>query len=456
MPRLRSFAARLALTYAGLTTATVAVVLVAGRLIVGHQVIHGLDLLNAAEFTELADRFPPPTSANLDHVALETLREHTAIDASMYLFQVNGADGNVLFRSTNLGDEHLPVLPTDSAPRTAEVEEIGHVRIGWFRHGAIAIEVASPLAQTHELLSQQTWALFGLGLGVSLLSIGLGYAFSRIALRPVRAIEQTASRISAENFSARIPVPAGRDELSELARLLNHTFDRLENAFTQVRRFTAEASHELKTPLALARLHAEKLARTALADEQSAQVQATLAELQRLQKIIDDLLLLSRTDAGEMPLDRQLRNPHEFIAEFAEDAQALAEDRGLQFTLEANDSGSALFDAGWLRRALLNLLSNSLKFTPAGGTIGLGSTIENGLWRVVLTDEGPGVPATALERIFDRFVQLGERPAATSTEGAGLGLAIARSIVALHGGQIRAENRTDRSGLKVTIDLTAG
>ncbi len=455
MLRLRSFAVRLTLTYAALTTATVAVVLVAGRLIVGHQVVHGLDLLNTAEFVELADRLAPPRTHQLDAATLTVLGEHTAIDASMYLFQVNGDDGEVLFRSNNLGNERLPLLPAGSAPRTLEIEEIGSVRVSRFQHGAVAIQVASPLAQTQELLSQQTWALFGLGLGVSLASLGLGYAFSRWALRPVRAIEQTATRISAENFSARIPVPAGRDELSELARLLNHTFDRLESAFTQIRRFTAEASHELKTPLALARLHAEKLARAPLGEEQLAQAQAALAELQRLQKIIDDLLLLSRTDAGEMPLDRQRRNPHEFIAEFAEDAQALAEDRGLHFALAANDPGSALFDAGWLRRVLLNLLSNALKFTPAGGAIGLASTIENGSWRITLTDEGPGVPPAALERIFERFVQLGERPSGTS-EGSGLGLAIAHSIVALHGGRIWAENRTERRGLAVTIELPTG
>ncbi|HLP09100.1 MAG TPA: ATP-binding protein [Opitutaceae bacterium] len=454
MFRTRSFALRLALGYALLTTLTVAVVLVAGRFIVEHQVLHGLDLLNDAEFVELVDRFPTPPVVPLDERTLEILREHTAIDSSMYLFQVLAPDGAVLFRSSNLGPG---VLPQPEARRThysTTATPAGPIRLGNYTSGAVTIQVASPLEQTNEMLAQQTWALLALGVVVALLSIGLGYAFSRLVLRPVRAIEQTAARISAENLSERIPVPDARDELAELARLLNRMFARLEGAFTQVRRFTAEASHELKTPLALARLHAEKLARAPLAEDQAQQLQALLAELQRLQQIIDDLLLLSRTDAGEMPLARQEQNTAAFIAGFAEDAQALAEDRGLRFALAANDTGIGHFDSAWLRRVLLNLLSNALKFSPAGGALTLRSDHAAGTWRVLLEDEGPGVPPADLARIFDRFVQLGGRPSGGG-EGAGLGLAIARSIVALHGGRIWAENRTDRPGLRVTLELPA-
>lgn len=208
---LRSFATRLALTYALLTTATVAIVLVAGRLIVGHQVVHGLDLLNNAEFMELADRLPAPASAALDDRALKTLHEHTAIDSSMYFFQVGAPDGTILFRSANLGAHRLPTSSPATDPATADLPEIGPVRIGNYPYGAVHIQVASPLTQTHELLAQQTATLFALGVGVALLSVGLGYAFSRLVLRPVRAIEQTALRIGAENLSERIPVPAGRD-----------------------------------------------------------------------------------------------------------------------------------------------------------------------------------------------------------------------------------------------------
>jgi signal transduction histidine kinase len=442
------------LGYALLTTLTVAVVLVAGRFIVEHQVLHGIDLLNDAEFVELVDRFPSPLRTELDERTLEILREHTAIDSSMYLFQVIRPDGSVLFRSTNLGPGVLPPPEADRTHYVTSTVPTGPVRLGNYPYGAVTIQVASPLEQTNEMLAQQTWALLGLGVLVALFSIGLGYAFSRLVLQPVRAIEQTAARISAENLSERIPVPAGRDELAELASLLNRMFERLEGAFTQVRRFTAEASHELKTPLALARLHAEKLSRSPLAEDQAQQLQSLVTELQRLQKIIDDLLILSRTDAGEMPLNRQPQNTAAFISGFAEDAQALAEDRGLSFTLTANDPVAAQFDSAWLRRVLLNLLSNALKVSPAGGKLALRSSRVNGDWRLSLEDEGPGVPDSELKRIFERFVQLAGRPSGTS-EGAGLGLAIARSIIVLHGGRIWAENRSDRSGLRVTFELPA-
>jgi signal transduction histidine kinase len=456
MFRIRSFATRLAFTYALLTTATVGTALVAGRLVVSHQMIHGVDLLNAAEFEELRDRIEPPSQPSLSPHAMEALQNHAVLDAPIYRFQVCAPDGTVLFRSANLGSARLPPPHAKPGDHTARLKGIGPVRYGEYPLGAVRVQVASSLEQVDKLVEQQDRTLLGLGILVSVLSIGLGYAFSRLVLRPVRTIEQTAARIGAENLSERIPVPAGRDELAELALLLNRTFDRLEGAFTQVRRFTAEASHELKTPLALARLHAEKLARAPLPEEQLAQTHSLLAELQRLQKIIDDLLLLSRTDAGEMPLNRQPQSIHAFITEFAEDAQALAEDRGLRFTIAANQAGagSAVFDPAWLRRVLLNVLSNALKVSPPGGALTLTSEVGEHHWRVAIADEGPGVPPTEVERIFERFVQLAGRPSGAN-EGAGLGLAIARSIVLLHGGRIWAENRADRSGLRLVLELPA-
>lgn len=449
----RGFAGRLALTYAALTTATVVLVLVGGRLLIGRAMVRSIDLLNQAEFQELAARLPPPATPALDDRALGMLHEHTAIDAPMFYFQVHAAGGAVLFRSANLGDTTLPAGPEVAPPRFVRWHEGGRLRLGEYRLGAVHVQVASSLEQFEKLEAEQDRTLLLLGGGVALASLAIGLGFSRLVLRPVRAIAGTAARIGAADLSARIPVPEGRDELAQLVQLLNRTFGRLEEAFAQVRRFSGEASHELKTPLALARLHAEKLARSELAAADRETLAALTAELQRLQKIIDDLLLLSRSDAGEMALDRHPRPIAPFLAEFTDDALALAEDRGLRLVVAAREDGCANFDPAWLRRVLLNLLSNALKFSPAGGTLTLGSTVRSGVWALSLADEGPGVPPAELERIFERFVQLGGARAAG--DGAGLGLAIARSIVQRHDGCIRAVNRTDRSGLRIELELPA-
>ena len=455
MSHRRSFTTRLTLAYAAMVTATVVIVLVVGRIIVGHQLIRGLDLLNAAEFEEIRTHLTAPTTPALDETALTALREHTTIDSPMYFFQVCASDGRVLFRSANLGRNALP--PPAGRERTHSLllqPEPGPLRVGEFALGAVWIQIAGSQEAADTLLSRLTMTLLALTAVVAFGSLAVGYGVSRLALQPVRAIERTAAAIGAANLRERIPVPASRDELAELARLLNHMFDRIETAFTQVRRFTAEASHELKTPLALARLHAEQLARTELTAAQTVEAQALLEELGRLQKIIEDLLLLSRADAGEMPLNRQAHAAEAFVAEFAEDSRALAEDRGMRFVLAGNDPGAATFDPAWLRRVLLNLLSNALKFSAPGGTLTFSSTFAGGRWRLSLADEGPGVPPPELERIFERFVQLGGR-SAEAENGAGLGLAIARSITELHRGRLWAENRPDRSGLEVILEIPA-
>jgi signal transduction histidine kinase len=265
-------------------------------------------------------------------------------------------------------------------------------------------------------------------------------------------MQQSAQRISATNLSGRLPVPPGADEIANLARLLNELFARLEASFEQIKRFTADASHELKTPLSLIRLHAEKLARsTSLDEEARAQVNGQIEEITRLNRLVDNLLLLARADAGGLQLDLKRHDTAAYLSEFAEDATALAEDRGLRFALDQNERAFAAFDAVMIRQVLLNLLSNALRYSPSGGSIVLRSRVSKGAWEFILEDEGPGIPPAALESVFERFVRHGVAQPASPT-GSGLGLAIVRSIVEAHRGHVTARNRPGR-GLQVSVAL---
>ena len=146
----------------------------------------------------------------------------------------------------------------------------------------------------------------------------------------MRVIQETANRIRSDNLSERIPVPDVHDEISDLARLLNEMFDRLESSFNQVRRFSAEASHELKTPLSLVRLQAEKLLLDeGLTSEQQESVQVQMDEITRLEQIIEDLLFLSRAEAHVVKLSIRPTDPAEFLKTFLPDARVLAEHRGV-------------------------------------------------------------------------------------------------------------------------------
>jgi signal transduction histidine kinase len=244
-----------------------------------------------------------------------------------------------------------------------------------------------------------------------------------------------------------------QDEISNLARLLNEMFDRLELSFNQIRRFTAEASHELKTPLSLVRLHAEKLlVEGGLTPVQEESVQMQLEEIARLNKIIDELLFLSRAEAHAVRLDFRREDPAELLKLFEQDARALAEHRGMGFSVETAGRGLVDFDPKWLRQVLLNLLQNALNVSPPGGRVSLASVFTMDVWRVALEDQGPGVPAAQRERIFERFVRL-ETSVARETKGSGLGLAISRSIIGLHRGIIRAEAGHAGAGLRVIFEL---
>lgn len=450
---MRSITTRLTLVFAVIVTLTTALLLSLGGWLLANRMNDGLRLLHEAEFAEVRGRLGPEPAALAPAELGGRLRRHTEIDAALFFFQLRGRDGTVVFRSLNLGDTLLPPAGEDVEARgVALVEPHGRLLVSAFQAGPWQVQIASPLEMNDRLLAsyiQISVLLLALAL---VAGAGLGYGFTRLALRPVREIQQTASRIRADNLGERIPVPRARDEIAALAELLNQMFDRLETSFSQVRRFTADASHELKTPLALLRLHAEKLrARVAADPEAAAEAGELLEEADRLHRIIELLLFLAKADAGVLNPVIQTGNPQALVAELAEDAAALAEDRNIRFVLARNEAGCARFEPTLLRQLLLNLITNALRVSLAGSELRLESTCTAGVWRLQLCDAGPGLPAEQLERVFGRFVRY--EPTTGAASGHGLGLAICRSIADLHGGRIRAENRPDHHGLCLTVEL---
>lgn len=242
------------------------------------------------------------------------------------------------------------------------------------------------------------------------------------------------------------------DEVSDLARLLNEMFDRLERAFDQIRRFSQEASHELKTPLSLIRLHAEKMLQDGdLSPANAEAVLVQIEELARLNQIIDEMLFLSRAEARAIPFNMKPHDPGRFLDAFEQDAAALAEHTGRRFEAQHRGRGRVPFEEKWLRQVLLNVLTNALNASPPGGVIRLTSEVRPELWRVSLEDEGPGLTADQRQRIFERFVRFSTP--ASADRGSGLGLTISKSIIELHGGRIFAEPANGPHGLRVTFEI---
>jgi signal transduction histidine kinase len=250
-------------------------------------------------------------------------------------------------------------------------------------------------------------------------------------------------------------MPEGRDEMAALVRLLNRMFDRLESSFAQVKRFTAEASHELKTPLTLVRLNAEKLRAKFISDaEGTAAIGEILEDLDHLGQIIECLLFLAKAESGTLVLAKTETQADSFVRNFFEDAIALAEDRGAHFYLIRADPGRILCEQTLVRQLLTNLATNALRVSPAGGTVTLEARISGERWHLIVSDQGPGLPPDQLEAVFERFQRFIPTSGNAGNEaGAGLGLAICRSIAELHGGTIHAENRADGAGFSVIVDL---
>lgn len=452
---MRSIGARLALWYAGAAAATLVCAFVAGYYLLQVNLVHGLDLLNRAQFAQirahLGNDYPSLNARAID----ARIRETTDYASVLFYITVDDRDGPVrpVFYSTNLRGLPIPDIP-GQREYNAVLPGIGELRAGEFILGPFDVTVATPLSSVRETM--RSYSRIGLWLLTAMVALSgaIGFGLSRLALRPVRLIRETASRIGSDNLSERIPVGDVRDEISDLAQLLNLMFDRLEQSFQQIRRFTAEASHELKTPLSLIRLQAEKLVVQGKLDAESEEsVHMLLEEVSRLSQIIEELLFLSRAEACDIKLALERHDPEAILAIFTQDARVLTEHRGMQFLCTHEGRGSVLIEPRRLHRVLLNLLSNALKVSPPGGRVTLSSGYAQDHWRVCFDDQGPGVPAEFHERIFERFFRLARSE--SSDDGSGLGLTICRSIIALHGGAIWAESAPSGQGLRVVFTLPA-
>lgn len=287
-------------------------------------------------------------------------------------------------------------------------------------------------------------------LGLALAAAG-GVVVARTALGPVDAMSRTARRISGEDLSRRITLRGTGDELDYLAETLNAMLARLEEAFAQMRRFSADAAHELRTPLTALRGGIEVALRAERSGEEYREVLASgLEDVERLVRLAEDLLLLSRLSVPT-PAPRERVELAPLLDEVVHVAGRLAQTRGVAVRVKERTPAVVLGDAVALRRAVMKLVENGVNYTPRGGRVELTLRAEDGRASIAVSDTGVGMDPADLERVFQPFVRL-DAARARDTGGAGLGLAIARSVVAAHGGTIAAES-VPGAGSTFTIRL---
>ncbi len=270
-------------------------------------------------------------------------------------------------------------------------------------------------------------------LGLLLLAAG-GWLIGHVALRPVNVIARTAELVTAHRLAERIPDGRADKEFKRLIALINGMLERLERSFQQATRFSADAAHELKTPLAILQAQTERCLQQA-ADGSPAQREFAeqLDEVQRLKAILRKLLLLSQADAGHLPLSLERINLADTVREAADDVRMLAPDR--QTTVAAPAALVVEGDADLLNQAIENLTSNAVKFGDQGGGIALALGEHDGQAVLTVSNTGGPIPAQDHDRVFDRFYRA-DKSRSREIEGSGLGLSLAREIARAHGGEL--------------------
>lgn len=448
---MRSISTRLAVWYASAATVTLACLFVVGFQLLQTYLIHGLDLLNSAEFEQIKAHLGDDYMSQSKQVIDERIRETTEFSSVLFYIEIANPKRGTVFSSRNLQAHSIPDIPGQHR-YNAEIRPIGELRVAEFVLPSLDITIATPLSPVRKVMDGYVEVCAWLLLAMLVASVLIGFGLSRLALRPMRLMRETANRIRSDNLSERIPVMPVHDEVSDLARLLNQMFDRLESAFNQVRNFTAEASHELKTPLSLVRLQAEKLlVGGTLSSSNEEAVQMQLEELARINQTIDEMLFLSRAEARAITLQCRQNDPERFLKAISLDARVLAEHGGHTFLAVHEGAGLVSFDENRIRQVLLNLLANALAVSPPAGAVTVRSRLDATEWRVAVEDQGPGLPTDQHQRIFNRFVRVNPRDMDGS--GSGLGLAICQSIIMLHHGQIAAESGAGGLGLRVTFTI---
>jgi heavy metal sensor kinase len=380
------------------------------------------------------------------------------------LFQFLDPRGRPANRSTSLRHRSLPLSATaqENAARgqhtfeTVSLDGHGRVRlltmpIEQAGQPAQLIQVGIPLKRVEGTLRRYLQIVAALvPLGVGLAAVG-GAVIARAALAPVDEMARSARRITAEALGQRIARRGANDELDYLAETLNGMLGRLEEAFGAMRRFTADAAHELRTPLTALKGGIEVALRASRsAAEYRGVLRGSLEEVNRLIHLAEDLLLLSRSSTGA-GIRRERVELEPLLLEILEIGARLAREAGVVMSLSRITPAQVIGDESALRRALLNLVENALKYTPAGGRVELSLAQEAGSVLIVVEDTGIGIDPADAERIFQPFVRLDEARS-RETGGSGLGLSIARSIVLAHGGALSLES-APKIGSRFTMRL---
>lgn len=365
--------------------------------------------------------------------------------------EVIAPDGTVLLRNERLAGRTLDGRPFAGegvggySERTATLSDGTPVRLVSRVHVLEGRQVLIRLAHDEGPLRARMQELLLASLivlPVVLAGAGLaGHSLAKRALAPIEEMARRAQEITPERLDARLANDYSDDELRQLAGVFNDTLARLEQAFEQLRRFTADVSHELRTPLAMIRSVGEVgLQKDGARADYRDIVGSMLEEVNRLTSLLDNLLTISRADAGHIRLHRTTVPVLQLVREAVSIFEILIEEKSLRVTVTGDENAQTEGDYVFLRQAFVNLIHNAVKYSPVGGAIDVRLSNAHGELTVEIEDHGPGIPLEDQPKVFDRFYRV-DKARWRESGGAGLGLSIAKWAVEAHGGAITLESR---------------
>ena len=368
----------------------------------------------------------------------ERLANHFAATPRKYTVLLTAVSGNVLYRSETGVDRILPIpsldkIPPDLATILAGGQEL---RVATRIVSPFVLQVAYPVNSTSTTLDHLL-TIFAILIPVMLfVAFASGWVMAGIVLQPIDDIGSLAQQITARNLNRRIPGRAVKDELGRLIDIMNGMIARFQTSFEDIRTFSMNVAHELKTPLSILKGESEIALARSLTEEETRELITTyLEETSRMARIVDDLLLLAKADAGQAPIDTEPVDVQQMVVELHEDAQLLASGKDLHIELTCSEPAIVEGDRLRLRQLFRILLTNAIQYTDSGGTIRLGCRREGNRVAVSVEDTGIGIPTESVEKIFERFYRV-DQARTRAKGGSGLGLSIAKWIVDSHKGTI--------------------
>jgi len=382
--------------------------------------------------------------------------------------QVVDAQGNICCHSDNILDPHGHIPFSREALRKAHNGEtwLDEVTIEGQPMRVLSypqqdddklesvILVATPLEPTRTILYDLLGMLLVTSPLAALAMLWGGWFLSGRALEPINRMGRAMQAIDAGKLESRLELADSRDEITQLGAAFNSLLDRLQQAFNQIRQFTADASHELRTPLAILRGETEvTLSWGKSLEDYRRTLESNLEEIDRMTRIIEDLLTLSRSEAGQAPLNLSRFSLCDFLQSLYEQGSIYGEPRGIRINLDAklDQDVELLADRPRLQQAMLNLITNAIKYSHPDSSIDLGFDLLDDEVVLAVRDHGIGIPKHHLPFIFDRFYRV-DNARDRDAGGAGIGLSITHWIVSAHGGKINVDS-TPGSGTVFTVTL---